>query len=800
MKQNLILDICKILLFTVVFSSCEKAPIDKTTPDNPYEGEKISVGFNLNVKPIGAGNDEAKSQVTKTVTAPDLGSSEIKNLWVIQVGGTEDEGTVYVVGEPTYLDFTVQDQPTVNLISSQKPIDSSGGAITYKEHTIICIANTFKKDIGVRNGMSLSEVKGLKWEIHKQEDVFSIDPADNQKYFVFSSAEKTIVEKTTILPIVLERNTVKIVFNITNNITDFVLNNIKINNVPDDNYYYTNRNLAPSYPGDTRAPIDYTPEKMISGSGKNTYTFYTPPTCKIPLAGHESNTDAKLKPKYAPDKATYATISGTVTNANGTKSEMIYYFYLGANLTNNYDLLPNNLYTYNITLTTLGDETLDSRVTKIESKDYRLRESSNCYIINPQTSDEQSFIKKNSKRTYYIPIQQRINEFWTLYENVPSNVMGNDTNWEWEMLWYDCKDYPIGKSMTDTDADVVSDGTTEDVSKLLFIEKAIIEGTKEHAFKVTIPAGFKNFGNILIAIKNPTNNQILWSWHLWVTGYNPDSQAHEPLYGTEPTKYGVDGGEIHRYVNNPKNQSKYNFWEIGDYYEKAFIMDRNLGAYSSAGIIEKSGLFYQFGRKDPFPGHEEGTFTKDYGDDANKNKRHKVIIGETEARVSFAESVFKPTTFYAITESDWCNNSDDRYGMEDLEVLWNDAKLYTNVVTRLEQKSIFDPSPLGWQIPNTFAFGDFINQSTNFPWIDKSRKYRNIAYFPASGVLGLDNGKFIERGTDGYIWSAIPSSKNSGNRLSFSAIDAEVEASLLNPRRRAAGYPVRPIKINPKTP
>ena len=396
MKQNLILNFCKILLFTVVFSSCEKITQNKTTPDDPYEGEKISVDFNLNVKPIGAGNDEAKSQVTKTSTDTNI-NSEIKNLWVIQVGGTEDEEdeegtTVYVVGEPTYLDFTATVKPTtVNLLSSQKSIDSSNGVITYKEHTIICIANTFKDDIGVRNGMSLKEVKGLNWEIHKQEDVFSIDPADNKKYFVFSSAEKTTVNDTTKLHIDLKRNTVKIVFNIESTIPNFVLNNIKINNVPDDNYYYTNRNLAPSYPDYTRTPIDYTPQKITSGIIE--YTFYTPPTRKIPLAGHEGNSDAKLKPKYAPDKATYATISGTV-NTDGTKSEMIYYFYLGANLTNNFDLLPNNLYTYNITLTNIGDELTDSRVTKIENKDYRSRESSNCYIINPQVSDTQSLTKK----------------------------------------------------------------------------------------------------------------------------------------------------------------------------------------------------------------------------------------------------------------------------------------------------------------------------------------------------------------------------------------------------------------------
>ena len=68
-------------------------------------------------------------------------------------------------------------------------------------------------------------------------------------------------------------------------------------------------------------------------------------------------------------------------------------------------------------------------------------------------------------------------------------------------------------------------------------------------------------GNALIAIRD-ANDNILWSWHIWVTNYNPDATGATSL---------VNGS-----------------------YE---LMNRDLGAISD----DQAGLCFQWGRKDPFP-------------------------------------------------------------------------------------------------------------------------------------------------------------------------------------------------------
>lgn len=72
-------------------------------------------------------------------------------------------------------------------------------------------------------------------------------------------------------------------------------------------------------------------------------------------------------------------------------------------------------------------------------------------------------------------------------------------------------------------------------------------------------------GNALVAIRD-TEGTILWSFHLWI------SPVETVLY---PNGY--------------------------------YVLDRNLGARSNTkGEISSWGLYYQWGRKDPMPGIDEG--------------------------------------------------------------------------------------------------------------------------------------------------------------------------------------------------
>lgn len=73
-------------------------------------------------------------------------------------------------------------------------------------------------------------------------------------------------------------------------------------------------------------------------------------------------------------------------------------------------------------------------------------------------------------------------------------------------------------------------------------------------------------GNAVVGITN-TAGEILWSWHLWVSDYDPND----------------DTNTVYKF-------RKYEF------------LDRNIGALTDApGTPKNLGLYYQWGRKDPFP-------------------------------------------------------------------------------------------------------------------------------------------------------------------------------------------------------
>ena len=82
-----------------------------------------------------------------------------------------------------------------------------------------------------------------------------------------------------------------------------------------------------------------------------------------------------------------------------------------------------------------------------------------------------------------------------------------------------------------------------------------------------------NKGNAVIAVKD-TDDNTLWSWHLWLTDYDPA-------------------------IDNVT------------YPDGSIMMDRNLGAMGigSDDIYEAYGLFYQWGRKDPLIMSQNATST-----------------------------------------------------------------------------------------------------------------------------------------------------------------------------------------------
>ena len=171
-------------------------------------------------------------------------------------------------------------------------------------------------------------------------------------------------------------------------------------------------------------------------------------------------------------------------------------------------------------------------------------------------------------------------------------------------------------------------------------------------------------GNAVVAAYD-SNDNIIWSWHLWLTGSDPNTNAIE-------TSAGV-------------------------------FMDRNLGAYHNSNgstngseIYRSYGLYYQWGRKDPFVRPTNYLFAD--GRDqyvynyTGSSQSFLYVNSETEGAGTYNYAVANPMSYVLGEEA---NGYDWLYSTHD-NTLWSD-----------NAKSVNDPCPRGWRVPDGDTFTAF---------------------------------------------------------------------------------------------
>lgn len=290
---------------------------------------------------------------------------------------------------------------------------------------------------------------------------------------------------------------------------------------------------------------------------------------------------------------------------------------------------------------------------------------------------------------------------------------------------------------------------------------------------VYFKAGAKK-GNAVVA-GFTSKDVISWSWHIWLTD-DPRTNLH----------YGMNTN-----------------WQI---------LDRNLGATSTAVDDYKSyGLYYQWGRKDPFVGaNNAGTKVKKEEANAFTTATAAYVINPV-LNIDFSQirnsrvpsggeidwSIANPMAYsYYHADSDvngsgqnWWNST-----YADFIGLWGYAgeKVAVN-------KTSYDPCPAGYAVPpfaNTVYSGIAAaniavpaGSSTygfNFTGAGES------AYYPAAGFR---QGYLSYMGLQACLWSAIDYSSG----LSFRGFLVESGGSKINMNVKLPGYyglPVRCVKYN----
>ena len=220
-------------------------------------------------------------------------------------------------------------------------------------------------------------------------------------------------------------------------------------------------------------------------------------------------------------------------------------------------------------------------------------------------------------------------------------------------------------------------------------------------------------GNAVIAAKDVDGN-ILWSWHIWLT-----DQPHEQEY----------------------------------YNNAGVMMDRNLGATSAIpGDVGALGLLYQWGRKDPFLGSSSISSSREVAK-STITWPPAVSTSSSSGTVSYVTA--NPTTFVegsSSTDYDWHYSSHDN-------TLWT---------TSDEPKSIYDPCPVGWRVPDggdngiwskalgSSSFNHTYNSSNE--GMNFSGKFGSAStiWYPASGCRYYGDGTLSDVGYRSCYWSASP--------------------------------------------
>jgi hypothetical protein len=227
--------------------------------------------------------------------------------------------------------------------------------------------------------------------------------------------------------------------------------------------------------------------------------------------------------------------------------------------------------------------------------------------------------------------------------------------------------------------------------------------------------------NTVLAVLDKDEN-VVWSWHIWSAA------------GDDPTA-------------DP--------YQMGSYT----VMNRNLGAFANSratpeDVADSYGLYYQWGRKDPFVGPAVWNAPAPraiYGNSTSQTLYEFEVSSAERGTVEYAIS--HPGTFIAGAKDNayhwlWTGGGDG---------LWGDGANYNST-----PKTIYDPCPDGWRVAPREVF-------------------ETLAKFPGAAA---NPGDFNIVGEYGYGWTFLVGESEiffpAAGRRSFSPSLAKPEDNYTN--------------------
>ena len=776
------------VLLVLFLSACTEELLNETPPA-PFEKGLEEVSLSLQCLPAQTVGDEWSASPDTRAADSSIKDNLISNIWVFQYNGSGNQITA-----PHY--YTLPANTTISADVSVMLRPATGC-------TVYIIANTNSNSRF--NSVDVSTLAKLEAVTHTFASEDEVYGGTNKNLLMSGSGGSLTIkagQDNALGTISLKRMLAMITFKYkfdTSKDPDLAkklkVTSITLNSVPNALKVGT---PTGTYPPAVDNPLEYS--IITSPVAETYYTAYVPEN----LRGTTTNTDEKNKNKDAP--------VGAICIKLYIDSEMdggsyVYTVYPGENNTNDFNIRRN--YKYTLTLN-LKSSVTDSRV---------MAAPANCFVM------------KQGASIVFDPYERTETGGGWRYTDYVDKTVPARTFTHVDILWQT------------GDGNKFAIGNNSSTPKKVYLQDD----------KVYVTAGNTD-GNAVIAGYN-SSGVILWSWHIWVNNSSPAQVANAVKY----TTYSWNSSTIN----------------VGTRVPGFSFMACNLGATSiSKGDMNSFGLYYQWGRKDPFPQTARTDAVATFYPNAYPNvtpvynsitkilpmtstaggvelfqaKRiDQLGIGQTGfASINYAiqhPTVFMATVTPALFENGgessgqpgpgngsthdptyYVNDGDWYWGHNDK--LWggipfNDATIIykdntnTPIVANngAEKKSLFDPCPSGWILPQSDAWMGFTTTGLNTNSYD-TQNYENYgservdlgmsfymqawrsgptSHFPLCGWRTGDGSCFVVKSCGGYYTSAA-SFNNATSIL-------HIHPSLVHPydyayqyARRSCAYPIRCVR------
>ena len=231
---------------------------------------------------------------------------------------------------------------------------------------------------------------------------------------------------------------------------------------------------------------------------------------------------------------------------------------------------------------------------------------------------------------------------------------------------------------------------------------SVAEATTENGYlKFYIAPNKIAEGNAVLAVKD-SNGTIMWSWHIWVTA----TSIYQTITITGyDTNYSYQLMPVNLGWVSAKSSTRWSGRGVRIQIKQANTNENAITYILQAPHKIPSHLgdnpFYQWGRKDAFPG---GKYSENGQKSAWNNSGSSFSVTFTSGKVTCSTAIRTPTVVYnqSTAKLGWCSTS----GLVDL---WNAGTATTGYVYGTVEKSIYDPNPFGFKMPPSRAYTGIIS-------------------------------------------------------------------------------------------